>query len=159
MSGIAAEVGGLLRKRSLTLSVAESCTGGKIGDMLTEVPGSSDYFLGGIVSYSNQAKVDLLGVKRKSLDSVGAVSEEVAIQMVSGAIRAFGSDVAVSTTGIAGPTGATAEKPVGLVYIAVGSEKASVCAREVFKGDRSAVKEQAAVKALEMLKDFLLRQK
>jgi PncC family amidohydrolase len=159
VSGIAAEVGGLLRKRSLTLSVAESCTGGKIGDMLTEVPGSSDYFLGGIVSYSNQAKVDLLGVKRKSLDSVGAVSEEVAIQMVSGAIRAFGSDVAVSTTGIAGPTGATAEKPVGLVYIAVGSEKASVCAREVFKGDRSAVKEQAAVKALEMLKDFLLRQK
>jgi PncC family amidohydrolase len=159
VSALAAEVGELLRKRSLTLSVAESCTGGKIGDMLTDVPGSSDYFLGGIVSYSNQAKVDQLGVKRKSLDSVGAVSEEVAIQMVSGAIRAFGSDVAVSTTGIAGPTGATSEKPLGLVYIAVGSEKASVCAREVFKGGRLAVKEQAAVKALEMLKDFLLRQK
>ena len=159
MNALAAEVGEILRKHGLTLSVAESCTGGKIGDMITEVPGSSDYFLGGVVSYSNQAKMDLLGVKRRSLESVGAVSEEVAIQMASGAVRAFGSDVALSTTGIAGPTGATPEKPVGLVYIAVSSKKATVCDKEIFKGERSAVKEQAAIKALEMLKSFLAKQK
>jgi nicotinamide-nucleotide amidase len=127
--------------------------------MITAVPGCSDYFLGGIVSYSNKAKIDLLGVKKKSLDDVGAVSEEVAVQMASGALRAFGADVSVSTTGIAGPAGATPDKPVGLVYIAVSSKRASVCSNEIFRGSRSQIKDQAAVKALDMLKGFLEKQK
>jgi len=156
---LADEVGELLRNRGLTLAIAESCTGGRVSDMITAVPGCSDYFLGGIVSYSNKAKIDLLGVKKKSLDDVGAVSEEVAVQMASGALRAFGADVSVSTTGIAGPAGATPDKPVGLVYIAVSSKRASVCSNEVFRGSRSQIKDQAAVKALDMLKGFLEKQK
>jgi len=152
---LASAVGDLLDRQGMKLAVAESCTGGKLGDMITEVPGSSDYFLGGIVSYSNEAKVELLDVDTEVLRERGAVSEEVALQMASGVRSRFGADVGVSITGIAGPTGGTAVKPVGLVFIAVSSDESSVVDRNVFSGSRSDVKVQSAEKALEMLKGFL----
>ncbi len=154
---LADEVGRLLRSRSLTIAVAESCTGGKLGDLITDVPGSSDYFLGGIVSYSNAAKEGLLGVSPDVIRSKGAVSEEVAIQMASGARSRLNSEIGVGTTGIAGPSGGTDAKPVGLVYIAVSSSRATVCRRNVFAGSRAEVKRQAAEKTLELVKDFLER--
>jgi len=154
---LAREVGRLLRERGLTIAVAESCTGGKLGDMLTSVPGSSDYFLGGVISYSNQAKMDLLGVRMGTLATKGAVSAETARQMAAGVRRALKSDVGVGITGIAGPTGGTPRKPVGLVYIAVSSNRGVYCTRNLFKGTRKQIKDQAANRALEMTKRFLLR--
>lgn len=152
---LADEVGRILKARKKTLAVAESCTGGKLGDMLTEVPGSSDYFLGGVISYSNDAKAGLLGVDGNTLKTKGAVSEEVALQMAAGARRALGADIGVGITGVAGPAGGTATKPVGLVYIAVSSSEASICRRSLFKGSRSSIKKQSAEKALAMLKELL----
>ena len=112
---IEADLGKRLREREWTLATAESCSGGLIAHRITNVPGSSGYFLGGVVSYSNGAKVRMLDVRPESLDSYGAVSEEVAREMAEGAKNYFGSDVAIAVTGIAGPGGGTAEKPVGLV--------------------------------------------
>jgi len=152
---IAEEVGRLLRSKGLTVSVAESCTGGRLGNMLTDVPGSSDYFLGGVISYSNDAKVSLLGVNSKTLKVKGAVSEEVAIQMAAGARTKLGADIGIGITGIAGPAGGTPAKPVGLVYVAVSSLVSSECSRNVFRGSRSSIKDQSARKALEMLGEFL----
>lgn len=152
---LAEEVGQLLRAKKLTLATAESCTGGKLGDLITEISGSSDYFLGGVVSYSNEAKVKLLGVDRTILDSKGAVSEEVARQMSDCARRKLGTDIGVGITGIAGPTGATPGKPVGLVFIAVSSSKGTTCVENHFSGTRHDVKNQSAVKALVMLRDFV----
>ncbi len=154
---LAEEIGELLRSKGLSIAVAESCTGGKLGDMITEASGSSDYFLGGIVSYGNQAKLELLGVDKSTLDSKGAVSEEVALQMAAGVRRKLHSDIGVGITGIAGPTGGTITKPVGLVYIAVSSDKDAVCVKNMFTGARAGVKTQSAVKALEMVKGFLLK--
>ncbi|MFN3926996.1 MAG: competence/damage-inducible protein A [Pseudanabaenaceae cyanobacterium] len=114
---LASVVGTHLKQYGQTLAVAESCTGGLLGAMLTEVPGSSQYFLGGVMSYSNQAKMDLLGVKAEDLQAQGAVSGIVAAQMAEGVKRQLGSDWGLSITGIAGPSGGTATKPVGLVYI------------------------------------------
>lgn len=152
---LAEEIGRLLMSKGLTVAVAESCTGGKLGDMLTDVPGSSDYFLGGVISYSNDAKSNLLGVDGKTLTAKGAVSEEVAIQMAAGARRQLRADVGVGITGIAGPTGGTPTKPVGLVYVAISSSKSSKCSRCVFKGSRSEIKTQSANRALEMLREFV----
>ena len=152
---IAEEVGRLLRSKGLTVSVAESCTGGRLGNMLTDVPGSSDYFLGGVISYSNDAKLSLLGVNSKTLKVKGAVSEEVAIQMAAGARTKLGADIGIGITGIAGPAGGTPAKPVGLVYVAVSSLVSSECSRNVFRGSRSSIKDQSARKALEMLGEFL----
>jgi len=117
LDGLEVVLGNHLREKVLTISTAESCTGGLVSDRIVSVPGSSDYFLGGVVSYSNEAKVSLLGVSQKTLDTYGAVSSETAVEMAVGAKNRFNSDIAISTTGIAGPTGGTPEKPVGLVYI------------------------------------------
>lgn len=155
---LAHELGRLLKARGLTLAVAESCTGGKLGDIITEVPGSSHYFLGGIVSYSDEAKVALLSVEKSVLHSKGAVSEEVALQMASGVRDFLRASIGVGITGIAGPSGGTTSKPVGLVYIAVSSEHSSVCTRNLFDGDRSEIKLKAAKKALEMVKEFVSRE-
>lgn len=151
----ARSLGTLLRKKMLTVAVAESCTGGKIGDMITDVSGSSDYFLGGVISYSNEAKASVLGVDKSILRSKGAVSEEVASQMAAGVRRRLGADLGVSTTGIAGPKGGTSSKPVGLVYIAVSSSKGQVVSRNVFRGSRDEVKTKSAIKALRMAEDFV----
>jgi PncC family amidohydrolase len=149
------EVGRLLVRDSLTLAVAESCTGGGLAQAITDVPGSSGYFLGGVVSYSNEAKVALLGVDGKTIDAEGAVSEEVSVMMAEGARRRFGADIGVGITGIAGPSGGTPEKPVGLVFVAVKSSERSVCTRNVFSGSRSEVRAGAVERALEMLSEFL----
>ena len=121
-NGLARTFGELLKARGLTCAAAESCTGGLISHLITQVPGSSEYFLGSIVSYSNEVKVNILGVSREDLDRFGAVSEQVARAMLKGVLRLTGADVGMATTGIAGPDGGSDEKPVGTVWICVGTE-------------------------------------
>jgi len=152
---LAKDVGELLRSKGLTISVAESCTGGKVGDLLTNVSGSSDYFLGGVTSYGNRAKAELLGVSEELLALKGAVSDEVARQMAAGVRKSMHADIGVGITGVAGPRGGTPEKPVGLVYIAINSEKSTVSEKNIFKGSRTRVKTQSANRALGMVKEFL----
>lgn len=145
----------MLTEKELTVSVAESCTGGRVGDLITDIPGSSEYFLGGIISYSNDAKIRLLCVDKATLILKGAVSREVAIQMADGVRRMLRSDIGVSTTGIAGPTGGSPKKPIGLVYVAVSSEKSTACSKNLFKGSREDIKQKSAEKALKMLEEFV----
>lgn len=134
-----------------TVATAESCTGGGVAARLTSVSGSSSYVMGGIVAYSNEAKIALLGVDPEIIVTAGAVSEPCALAMARGARQAFGTTWAVSTTGIAGPTGATPTKPVGLVYIAVAGPDSAVCEEHVFPGDRGAVTAAATERALRLL--------
>lgn len=148
-------VGDALRERDQTIAVAESCTGGLLGSMLTDVPGSSDYFDRGFVTYSYDAKLQDLGVAREELDERGAVSEPVARQMARGVRDAAGTTWGVATTGIAGPTGGSDEKPVGTVFVGVayagewGSQESySRVSRYEFDGDRTEIKAQIARQAL-----------
>lgn len=152
---LASRIGKLLREKGLTISLAESCTGGRLGDKITDIAGSSDYFMGGVISYSNASKVALLGVSKTVLAARGAVSKEVALQMARGAMRRFHTDIGVGITGIAGPTGGSDKKPVGLVFIAVISGKHAICTRNLFKGSRTAVKAQATAKAVKMVERFV----
>ena len=145
----------LLRSRGKTMSTAESCTGGLIGASVTDIPGASEVYLGGIVSYSNDAKESILGVAHDTLSENGAVSEQTARQMAEGAVRVFGSDYSVAVTGIAGPGGATETKPVGLVYISVADGPRTVVTRNVFKGDRQAVRESTVREACSLLIDMV----
>jgi nicotinamide-nucleotide amidase len=142
----------------LTVATAESCTGGGVAAALTSLAGSSDYVMGGIVSYSNAAKANLLGVSQEILDTRGAVSPECARAMAEGARRALGTDLAVSTTGIAGPGGGTARKPVGLVYIAVADHEGATAVEHHFSGDRVAVTSAATEAALAMLLEHIERE-
>lgn len=152
---LAQRVGELLRTGGLTLALAESCTGGLVGDCVTDVPGSSTYFLGGILAYSNLAKEQLLGVLPETLESHGAVSAECAAEMARGVARILGADCAVSITGIAGPGGGTDDKPVGLTYIHLVGPDAEVGRHWVWSGDRRANKESSALAALQLLVDYL----
>lgn len=145
-------VGRLLIERGLTLATAESCTGGLLGNRITNVAGSSEYYLGGIVSYSDAAKMNLLGVSQETLKEFGAVSEETAKEMAAGARRVLQSDVGVSITGIAGPTGGTEDKPVGLVYIAVDVAGDVAVRKFVFSEDRRYNKEISAQAALNLVR-------
>jgi PncC family amidohydrolase len=149
------EVGRLLVERRETLAVAESLTGGLVGSLITDVPGSSAYFLEGVVAYSNEAKMARLGVLEATLIAHGAVSEEVAWEMAEGARRGAKADWGASTTGIAGPTGDTPDKPLGLVFVAVASQGRTVARRHVFPGDRLAVKEASAMAVMELLVEEL----
>jgi PncC family amidohydrolase len=149
------EVGALLSERGLTLATAESCTGGLVAHRITSVSGSSAYYLGGFVTYSNEAKEALLGVEHETLLAHGAVSEQTAREMARGARERLGADVGISTTGIAGPTGGTSEKPVGLVYIALSAADEEVCQRHVWQGDRAANNEQSAETALRLVQIYL----
>lgn len=149
------ELLGKLSKAGLTLAVAESCTGGRICDRITDVPGSSEHFKGGIVAYSNDSKVRFLGVSHETLKAHGAVSEECAIEMAAGVAKAFDADVGISVTGIAGPGGATPQKPVGLVFIGVAMRKERASFRYLFDGDRRSIKAQAAEQALRLVMDFV----
>jgi nicotinamide-nucleotide amidase len=140
------------RRRGLTLATAESCTGGLIAALLTEIPGSSDVVERGFVTYSNKAKIDLLGVPRLAIDRVGAVSEVVARAMATGAQRRARVDLAVGVTGVAGPGGGSVAKPVGLVHIACARRgKPTLHVRRIFKGNRAAVRLAAVVVALQLL--------
>jgi nicotinamide-nucleotide amidase len=149
-------VGTLLRERGLTVATAESCTGGLVAHRLTNVPGSSAYVRGGVVAYANDAKQRLLGVASTTLASHGAVSEEAAAEMAAGARQSFGADIAVSTTGIAGPDGGTPEKPVGTVCLGLSSADETLAARYQFWGTRDWVKLLASQVALEWIRRHVL---
>jgi nicotinamide-nucleotide amidase len=156
---LAAEAGRALLAAGLRAVTAESCTGGGLASALTDVPGSSQWFERGYVTYSNAAKMQDLGVERLALKTHGAVSASVAEQMVVGALEVSGADVAVGITGIAGPDGGTLEKPVGLVYLAIGRRGGAVrVLRELFPGDRAAVRRAAVAAALRLLTQAAERQ-
>ena len=139
-----------------TLAVAESCTGGMLSSKMTDVSGASQVFLGGVVAYSNQLKSRLLNVNIGTIDQCGAVSADCAIEMCRGVLSNLASDHAVSITGIAGPGGATAEKPVGLVYIAVGNSETIEAFESHFCGDRNEIRAQAVERAIELLLNDIL---
>ena len=148
-------LGNLLINKSLTISTAESCTGGLIGHSITSASGSSSYFMGGIISYSNEAKVNLLNVSPDTLKQFGAVSAETAKEMALGVKAQFKTDIGISVTGIAGPDGGSDEKPVGTVFMGYSIFGELHSARYLFKGDRSRVKQQSAETALENVKRYL----
>ncbi len=143
------KIGEILKKRGLKIAVAESCTGGLVGSKITDVPGASSYFLGGVIAYSNEIKMNILGVKKETLEIFGAVSEECAREMVTGVSNLFKSDVAIATTGIAGPSGGSKDKPVGLVYIAIKIGEELEVRKYVFKGERTEIKEKIANRAIQ----------
>jgi PncC family amidohydrolase len=155
MTSIEQELRALLGEQGdeekITLATAESCTGGHIAARITSIAGSSAYFQGGVVSYANDIKEHVLGVPHDVLENPGAVSEECARAMAEGARDRLGATLAVSTTGIAGPEGGTARKPVGLVYIGIAAGSRTQVERHVFPGDRTAVINAAAQRALELL--------
>ena len=148
-------IGESLREKGLKLALAESCTGGLLSSTLTDIPGSSEYFLGSIVAYANGVKRSELGVKEATLKKYGAVSKETAGEMAQGVKKALGADVSAAITGIAGPGGGSPEKPVGLVFIAVSRGRATTVQRFVFKGTRKSIKKQSAEAALSMIAEAL----
>jgi len=148
-------VGHLLAERKLKLATAESCTGGLVGHRITNVPGSSDYYEGGIVAYSYEAKERLLGVHHDTLYEHGAVSAETALEMARGARRALGTDIGISVTGIAGPSGGMPGKPVGLVYIALSARNFERVEHFVWDSDREGNKLRSSEAALTMVKEYL----
>ena len=148
---VAEKLVALLKARGLTCATAESCTGGGVGSAITAVAGSSAVFAGGVISYSNEVKRDVLGVSADILQNVGAVSSETAAQMAEGARRLLKTDLAVSLTGIAGPDGGSDEKPVGLVWFGLATAGGVRTEKAIFRGDRARVREQAVIHALGML--------
>ena len=150
-----AQIGELLLHQELKLALAESCTGGLVGNRITDVPGSSEYFLGGVVAYSYEAKVNLLKVSWETLNSTGAVSRETVIEMAHGARRLLNAEIAVSVSGIAGPGGGTTEKPVGTTWIGLATQDVELARLFQFSGDRVQNKSYAAEAALQMLLDYL----
>ena len=154
-SSIDTQVGTLLREQDLTIAVAESCTGGLLGGRLTELPGSSAYFAGGVLVYSNEAKITLAGVDPETLDRHGAVSPEVAIALADGVRGRLGTDLGVGITGIAGPGGGTDEKPVGTVCFAVSGDSGSLERNIQLPGSRADVRDRSTTVALHMVRQFL----
>lgn len=150
-SEVERKVSHLLTKKEMTISTAESCTGGLIGHRLTNVPGSSSYFERGVITYSNQSKIEVLDVDNALIEEEGAVSEGVAIQMAEGIRKKAGTDIGLATTGIAGPGGGSEEKPVGTVYMGFSSEAISKRKKYQFSGNRWDVKKQTSEKALEWI--------
>lgn len=148
---LAKRLGRRFTEKKLTLSVAESCTGGMIGAAITAVPGSSAYFKGGVVSYSNEMKHNVLGVPKLVLEKKGAVSAEAVRAMVKGVRRLCKTDCAIAVSGIAGPDGGTKKKPVGLVYVGIGAGKKVQVFKFYFRGDREMVRKQTVEEALEKM--------
>jgi len=163
MAQLEAEIGRLIREyqaktgKWLTIGTVESATGGRIADRITNVPASSDYFKGSVVAYSNEVKIALLGVRKATIDNHGAVSEQTALEMAQGGRKILDVDICVSNTGIAGPSGATPEKPVGLFYLGLATRNERLSRKHVFPGNREENKRDAAEAALNMLKQYLPR--
>jgi nicotinamide-nucleotide amidase len=163
MAKLEEEIGRLIREHEtrtgkwLTIGTVESATGGRIADRITNVPGSSDYFKGSVVAYSNEAKIALAGVRKATLRSHGAASKQAALEMARGGRKRLNADICVSDTGIAGPSGATLGKPVGLFYLGLATRDASSSQRHVFQGTREENKRDATEAVLNMLKQHLLR--
>jgi nicotinamide-nucleotide amidase len=149
-------IGERLRERGWTLSVAESCTGGLICDRITNVSGSSDYFMGGMVNYSNESKSKHLGVPSNDIKKYGAVSPQVGKKMAQGVQNAFGTTFGLSTTGVAGPTGGTKRAPVGRVFIGLASGRRTWIWKEDLKGSRIQIKREATEKALQFFYERLI---
>jgi PncC family amidohydrolase len=156
-SSLAALLGQLLRARGWKLATAESCTGGLIADKITDVPGCSEYFVGGFVTYAYEAKVASLGVSWDTLEKYGAVSREVVLEMAHGARKALGADIALSVSGIAGPGGGLPDKPVGTTWIGLATPKGESAQVFCWKGNRRENKEQTANAALKMVIEYLER--
>jgi PncC family amidohydrolase len=148
-------IGDLLRQRGWRLAVAESCTGGLVAHRLTNVPGSSDYFVGGIVAYAYEAKVRLLGVRWETLEKFGAVSQETVIEMARGVRLALQADLSAAVSGIAGPGGGMPDKPVGLTWIGLSASDGEQAWSYVWSGDRLSNKEQSAAQVLQLLAEYL----
>jgi len=148
-------IGEQLRRRGWKLATAESCTGGLVGHRITNIPGSSDYFLGGVIAYAYEAKVALLGVSWDTLKAYGAVSREVVLEMAHGARRALGADLSISVSGIAGPGGGLPLKPVGTTWTGLVAPDGAWARLFCFPGDREQIKAAAAEAALQMLQDYL----
>ena len=149
-------IGNHLRKKGWTLSIAESCTGGLICDRMTDVSGSSDYFMGGMVAYSNESKAEHLGIPLDFIMRYGAVSRQVARRMAQGVRKAFHTTFGLSTTGVAGPTGGTKRSPVGRVFIGISDGKRTWVKREDLKGSRREIKKKATERALELFYERLI---
>jgi nicotinamide-nucleotide amidase len=154
---LALRLGRALLVRGWHVATAESCTGGWIAKTLTDVPGSSQWFEGSVVSYSNSAKTNLLGVARDLIDANGAVSEQVVRAMANGARERFGTELAVAVSGVSGPTGGTPDKPVGTVCFAWATPTATGAARRLFTGGREGIRRQSVAFALERLVDLVWR--
>ena len=152
-------LGNLLRDNGLWLAVAESCTGGMLGHLLTNVPGSSAYFKGGVIAYANEVKMEILGVSPTTLDSFGAVSKETVLEMAKGIKSSFDADIGLSVSGIAGSEGGTMEKPVGTVWIGLSTPELEEAEVFLFSGDRKSIKEQAAQSAMEIAIRYLSEKK
>jgi nicotinamide-nucleotide amidase len=150
-------IGTLLKERRLHIALAESCTGGLIADRMTNISGSSEYFERGIITYSNKSKIDELGVPSDLIGTHGAVSREVAEAMARGIRTTSGTDIGISTTGIAGPTGDSPEKPIGLVWIGYSDKDETFALQFNFGGERRIIKERAAQAALELLRRKILK--
>ncbi|HEY4800193.1 MAG TPA: competence/damage-inducible protein A [Bacteroidia bacterium] len=148
-------IGELLRKKNKTIAVAESCTGGYISHLITSISGSSDYFKGSVIAYSNEVKIKELDVKLKTLSDNGAVSKEVAVQMAEGVRKNLNADIGISTTGIAGPAGGSREKPVGTVFIAICQKNKTICDKFLFGNDRERNIRRAALTTLSLLRKLL----
>ena len=155
---ISEQLGQVLITQKVTIATAESCTGGLLGHLLTSVSGSSTYYLGGVIAYSNAVKESMLGVRHETLVAYGAVSEQTAKEMAAGTRERIGSDIGISTTGIAGPTGGTPEKPVGLIYIGISTAEKTVAFECHFKGSREEIKEETARTLLKKVLDALQAQ-
>ena len=150
------EVGALLRQKGLTLGVVESASGGLISHRITNIPGSSDYFKGSVTAYSNEAKSKVVGVSEDTIYQYGAVSPQVAEEMARGGKKILAADICLADTGIAGPSGASPEKPVGLFYIGLSHGERAYSQKHNFSGDREQNKQNAAEAALSWLKDYLI---
>lgn len=156
MTSLEQEIGNLLGQKGLTLGVVESATGGLISHLITDVPGSSDYYQGAIIAYSNGIKTKVLGVKEDTINKYGAVSHQVAEEMAQGGRKVLGADICLSDTGIAGPSGATSEKPLGLFYIGLSHKSGTYSQKHIFQGNRAQNKRSAAEAALGWLKKYLI---
>ncbi len=155
MASLEQEVGNLLRQKGLTLGAVESATGGLISHLITNVSGSSDYYKGSITAYSNEIKIKVVGVKAGTINKYGAVSHQVAEEMAEGGRRVLASDICLADTGIAGPTGATPGKPVGLFYIGLSHRGGTYSQKHCFQGNREQNKHTATETALGWLKEYL----
>lgn len=163
MAALEAEIAQLIREyqaktgKLLAIGTMESATGGRIADRITNVPGSSDYFKGSVVAYSNEAKINILGVKKETINNYGAVSPQTAMEMAQGGRKLLDVDVCISDTGIAGPSGATPDKPVGLFYIGLAAQNECLSQKNIFPGNREENKKDATEATLKILKQYLLK--
>lgn len=151
------QLGQLLSERGLTISVAESFTGGMIGHVITNAPGSSRYFEGGVIAYANEVKMEILGVSEQTLIDHGAVSKATVLEMARGVRAALNTDIGISSSGIAGPEGGSAQKPVGMAWIGLSASNTEYAEQFLFQGDRLQIKEQGVQTAIQRVIDFLVK--